>query len=903
MKKFLKVFLSTLLVTILIVLAVPASAQTSDTGEDVAYHNLTGMVRFIGNPDSGRPIQDAPSLANKDTFQDAAASFLALRGNEFGLREPQSELRLLRETEAENGYHTVRYQQTYQGIPVIAGEIIVHLDADKNILSANGEIFPGIELDITPNITAEQAAETARQLTAKYQGLDAETLQASQPELWIYNPALLTAEKGATALVWRIEVTPLDGLYPVRQFVLVDAHRGGTPLSFNQISNARNRLTYNANANSTLPGTLVCNESNPSCAGGPADAVAAHVYAGHTYDFYLNNHARDSINNAGMAIISTVNYRETPSEAYENAFWSGSQMVYGEGYASADDVVAHELTHGVTDYESELFYYWQSGAINESLSDVWGEFVDLSNSAGNDTAGVRWLMGEDLPIGAIRSMSNPPLYGDPDKMTSANYYTGTGDNGGVHFNSGVNNKAVSLMVDGGTFNSQTVTGLGITKVAKIYYYVQTNLLTSGSDYADLYYALQTSCAALTGTAGITSANCQEVLDAVNAVEMNQQPVAGYNPDIAACDVAGRYPANRFYDNLESGSANWASGATTGTNRWSLGSLYGDFAHSGSGFLYADDYPAAATDSFIRMSNAVTVPASGKLIFHHAYAFESGYDGGVLEYSTNGGSSWTDASALIEFNGYDAALSNSYGNPLGGRQAFTDISHGYISTRLNLSSLSGQNVIFRWRMGLDSGGYAWGWWLDDVQLYECVRFSDVPSSYWAYSWIDKLAANNITGGCAPGVYCPTDSVTRAQMAIFLLRGIHGSSYTPPAVGDSTGFSDVSTGHWAAAWIKQFATEGITGGCGAGIYCPDNPVTRAQMAIFLLRAKYGSAYTPPAIGSGTGFSDVPDTHWAAAWIKQLAAEGITSGCSASNYCPEASVSRDQMAIFLVRTFNLP
>jgi hypothetical protein len=142
-----------------------------------------------------------------------------------------------------------------------------------------------------------------------------------------------------------------------------------------------------------------------------------------------------------------------------------------------------------------------------------------------------------------------------------------------------------------------------------------------------------------------------------------------------------------------------------------------------------------------------------------------------------------------------------------------------------------------------------------------------------------------------------------MAVFLERAMKGSSYSPPPVGSSTGFSDVQLSHWAAAWIKQLAADGITGGCGGGNYCPESSVTRAQMAVFLLRAKHGPSYSPPAVGSSTGFGDVSTNHWAAAWIKQLVAEGITAGCGNGNYCPEAAVTRAQMAVFLVKTFNLP
>jgi hypothetical protein len=196
-------------------------------------------------------------------------------------------------------------------------------------------------------------------------------------------------------------------------------------------------------------------------------------------------------------------------------------------------------------------------------------------------------------------------------------------------------------------------------------------------------------------------------------------------------------------------------------------------------------------------------------------------------------------------------------------------------------------------------------LDDVTFITAESFYDVPFRYWAFDWIKRLYAANITGGCStnPLQYCPEGTVTRAQMAVFLERGIHGPSYTPPAVGSGTGFGDVPPGYWAAAWIKQLAADGITGGCGSGNYCPESPVTRAQMAVFLLRSKHGASYNPPAVGSGTGFGDVPTTYWAAAWIKQLVAEGITSGCGAGTYCPDAPVTRAQMAVFLVKTFGLP
>ncbi|MGE5463904.1 MAG: S-layer homology domain-containing protein, partial [Syntrophothermus sp.] len=181
------------------------------------------------------------------------------------------------------------------------------------------------------------------------------------------------------------------------------------------------------------------------------------------------------------------------------------------------------------------------------------------------------------------------------------------------------------------------------------------------------------------------------------------------------------------------------------------------------------------------------------------------------------------------------------------------------------------------------------------------FGDVPASYWASSFIERLYNAGITGGCttSPLNYCPGNTVTRAQMAIFLLRAKYGANYTPPAATGT--FADVPISNPAAPWIEQLAKDGITGGCGGGNYCPNNPVTRAQMAIFLLRAEHGKDYLPPA---ATGvFLDVPASDFTAAYIEQLANEGITGGCGGGNYCPAKAVTRDQMAIFLVRAFTLP
>ncbi|MBL8063903.1 MAG: S-layer homology domain-containing protein [Anaerolineales bacterium] len=178
-----------------------------------------------------------------------------------------------------------------------------------------------------------------------------------------------------------------------------------------------------------------------------------------------------------------------------------------------------------------------------------------------------------------------------------------------------------------------------------------------------------------------------------------------------------------------------------------------------------------------------------------------------------------------------------------------------------------------------------------------------SNIWYYDYVVKLYNNGITGGCETTpdlLYCPNNTVTRAQMAIFLEKGIHTSAFSPADVPAT--FND-TVGHWAEDWIEALKSDGVTGGCGNNNYCPEDSVTRAQMAVFLLKAKYGGGYTPPNVGISTGFADVATDYWAAAWIKQLAAEAITGGCGGGNYCPETPVTRAQMAVFLVKTFGLP
>ncbi|MGH2751446.1 MAG: Ig-like domain-containing protein [Actinomycetota bacterium] len=719
--------------------AAPANPQKAQFGPraEVEFHSGTGTVRFIGTS-AGAPIRRPAAVNASDRPASIARAFLDRYEHDFGLRDQAAELLVDSVDRVAGGRSVVRFQQLHRSVPVLGGELTVNLDPSGNLLSASGEIVPSARVATAPQVRASAARRAARAAVTKTYGVPTRDLAATPPELWIYDSRILGGPgRGVPTLVWRTEVTG-EATRPIDELVLVDAGLGSVALHFSQIAWAKNRVICDANSTATqLPCvTPVRSEGDPPSA--IQDVNDAYDFAGDTYDFYAGL-GRDSIDDAGMPLVSTVRYCPNPASCpYQNAFWNGEQMVYGEGFA-VDDVVGHELAHGVTEFGSHLFYYFQSGAINESLSDVFGEFVDLTNGAGTDTAATRWQIGEDIPgIGAIRDMEDPTLFGDPDRMTSPHYTADPNetDLGGVHSNSGVNNKATFLITDGGTFNGQTVTGLGIPKASMIYYEVQTNLLTSASDYADLADALPQACNNLVGTGGITAGDCVEVADAVAAVEMDVMPPAAPNPEAPVCP-AGQDANDLFFDDLENpASGNWAQQTASGSNTWFYpqnSNPYGfdaTFATSGTTNLWGYNQPSTA-DYSIAMTSSVAIPAASTafLRFDHSFGFEddatSAYDGGVLEYSTNAGVSWNDAGALPSDNGYTGTISSSFGNPLGGRNAFVRESNGYISSRFDVSSLDGQSVRFRFRIGTDPAVDDYGWFVDDVHIYTCSAGANSP----------------------------------------------------------------------------------------------------------------------------------------------------------------------------------
>ena len=182
------------------------------------------------------------------------------------------------------------------------------------------------------------------------------------------------------------------------------------------------------------------------------------------------------------------------------------------------------------------------------------------------------------------------------------------------------------------------------------------------------------------------------------------------------------------------------------------------------------------------------------------------------------------------------------------------------------------------------------------------FLDVPGSSAFHASVEQMVRDGITSGCGAGNYCPASSITRAQMAVFLLRAAHGSSYVPPPA-TGTVFADVGASDFAADWIEELHAEGITGGCAANPprYCPNSSVTRGQMAAFLLKVYHGTSYLPPP-AQGV-FGDVPVSMPLAPWIEELARLSVTAGCGGTSYCPSNAVTRGQMAVFMTKTYHRP
>jgi cysteine-rich repeat protein len=464
-----------------------------------------------------------------------------------------------------------------------------------------------------------------------------------------------------------------------------------------------------------------------------------------------------------------------------NASWNGLSTNYCPN-VTGDDTVAHEWGHAYTEYTNDLIYQWQSGALNESYSDIWGETVDLINGRGLDAPGplrsdggcstftggtpdvsYRWLIGEESSLGAIRDMWNPNCAGDPGSVTDPVYWCSTGDNGGVHINSGIPNHAFALMVDGGNFNGYSGGGIGLTKAVHIEW-AASIMLANASNFADNADALDAACSSLIGqnltdltTGGpsgmmIDAGNCSEVSDIVDAVELRAAVPCDFDKlleldEPALCEGFGSVQTARF-DDFEGGSlpAGWtasshdvANAGTFDNPGWSVvGSLPGGGpAGSSAAFVPDLDQGNCAADdesgALALDSPAIVLPAGAPphVAFDHWVATEGGWDGGNLKVSVNGGAWAPVPGSAYSFNPYNGVLNDPpvNTNPLASEEAFTGTDEGSVDgswgqSQVDLYGLAfpGDSVRLRFDFGVDGCFGLIGWYVDDVHVYTC---SDEP----------------------------------------------------------------------------------------------------------------------------------------------------------------------------------
>lgn len=530
------------------------SARGSDTKKEQQHKSSTRRVRLLKTKNGHLRILGAPpsqhfpvsSIVHGDA-QATAKNFLAEHKAAFGIKSRGLDFVTKKvKTGRERNY--VRFEQTYTGISVFAAETVVQLNGGGGVEYVSSDIMTDTEsldvgdISLIPSITGFEAEQIAiGMMISENPGLE---FQAEPATSMIYQPSIVD-NIGPTRLVWHTKIVSIPESI-VAELVLVDAHSGEIAMHYSLIRDILHRIMYYryfegiqlsppTGLGDEYDERLVREEGQNAYDEIP-EVDKVYEYLGDAYNFYSMYHGRDGIDNAGMTMKAIV----TPEIA---GHWSPQrlQIVIGVDLV-ADDVIAHEVTHGVTQHESDLVYLNESGAIDESFSDMWGEWIDQTYSHpgdDDDSNDVKWLIGEDLNkvlldvfLGgqrALRNMKDPTEFNDPDRMGSP--YRGLDPenivNGGVHTNSGINNKLCYLLTDGDTFNGFTIWGMGIDKIAKLYYEVQTNLLTMAANYNDLYFALTQAAINLEWT----DDERQNLERACEAVEISDHSTKFYSSDV------------------------------------------------------------------------------------------------------------------------------------------------------------------------------------------------------------------------------------------------------------------------------------------------------------------------------------------------------------------------------------
>ena len=454
---------------------------------------------------------DSPPTA---TLDPALAEALALR--HVALAAPElADMVAVRDVRVDELGAAVRIDQRIAGVPVFGAAAVVQLDARGTVVGMLDHLARDVRVDTRPTIAVADALATA--IDAQGAG---ELAVATRSDLQIL------LGHGKDRLTHRVELAYAVAGVPHREVVFVDAATGEVAWAYDNLQTAKNREEHNLNHGTTLPGPTVRVEGGPAT--GDVDVDTNYTLLGNTYDCYSQLYNRDSFDGTGGKLIASVHY----STNYVNAFWNGTQMVYGDGdnvnsrsLAIALDVTAHELTHAVTERSSGLIYSGESGGLNESMSDIFGNtcewFRDNNGNTSGPTSADNYLVGEEIWLAgpALRFMADPATDG-----ASLDFWTSSAGNVDVHYSSGISNLAYYLLSEGGTHprgkSSQVVTGIGINDAGKIFYRTNTTYLGPSSNFGDSRVA---TINAATDLFGAGSQQVTQVKNAWTAVGVLQPP--------------------------------------------------------------------------------------------------------------------------------------------------------------------------------------------------------------------------------------------------------------------------------------------------------------------------------------------------------------------------------------------
>ncbi|RKH03525.1 peptidase M4 [Corallococcus sp. CA053C] len=453
--------------------------EQEKSGEDIqSTLNALGGAQVVGVHADGIPDSIRGELGRAvGTLNTLSAGHQAVAGVAPAFRLNAEDLVLRNAHSDAQGNQHLRFKQLKNGLEVVGGELAVHVRQDGTVYAANGSARDGVKLSATPRIAGTAATQAALAATA---GRD---LSAQGSPRLVY----VRTEEGALRLAYEVTVTGEGAETPIRDLVYVNAQDGSLVLRAPQIHTALNRKLYSANNGTTTPGTLKRSEGQAAI--GDAHVDTNYDMLGYTYNCYKTLFNRDSLDNAGATLISTVHY----STNYVNAYWDGTQMVYGDGdgvnsieLGKDADVTVHELTHAVTSFESNLTYSGQSGGLNEAMSDTFGAICESWQSGTWSTAAAIWMVGEDVwtpgtANDALRYMDDPAKDG-ASKDWAANVTSGTD----VHYSSGVPNLAFALLSKGGVHprgrSTINVPAIGVEKAARIWYKANTDIYTAGTTF-------------------------------------------------------------------------------------------------------------------------------------------------------------------------------------------------------------------------------------------------------------------------------------------------------------------------------------------------------------------------------------------------------------------------------------